>query len=365
MAGKYSVIFTQRIIKTLKQNSIFFCSLNKIQKNIKHGGIVMKKALLLSLIISSFLIFFCCTNNPVSPSEKEWEWELLDSNSQYVVIEEIPAIFYGGEKNYRSSDGNTWEQTSLREIKIMAYSEKMLFVVGYVENLWMFASSKDNGQTWEEIKQKIDGYSLSPSCLCKNKHPLYYQYPLIGYFYFYQGIYRGVYGACYPTFKWKKLNIPSVEGTKKIISRKEGIYSMSFDSLVVYSWDEYWKEWEIIYADEGYFTGIGEDTVNNQIWVEKAYYQLMKTSNGKTWDKIEVDENAKKAMSGSAYFAFYKNHIFVGHSGLLIEHGLIFSQDGGKTWKKDEIIPGGVNGIGIFRGYLYVSTKSGLFRKKL
>jgi len=328
----------------------------------------MKKIFFLSMVV--FFIGMC--ENPISPSsEPEKDWEVLDSSSQeyLTVVPEISTIFYSGEKNFRSFDGEIWEQwTGFGTANIVEYSERVLYSVFYTKDKDMiFALSKDEGNNWEEIKQVEDNYYLLPApfCLCKNKYD-FCSYPLIGYFHFYRNYLSGVYGTSYPNFYWKKTGIRTVKDPNKILSRKEGIYSISYDSLAVFSWDNYWKKWQTVYMKPGRFLSLAEDTVNNQVWTEEEHFNtLMRTSDGETWENVSLDPDLEKECSGKAYFAFYKNYIFMGHSGHLISNGLIFSKDKGKTWVKDEVIPSGVNGVEIFRGYLYVATISGLFRKKL
>jgi len=337
----------------------------------------MKSLFVFFLVIA---LFVAC--DLISPPEDqgEGEWELIDSAKQnYVFVsQEVPAIFYGGDgnKNYRSFDGETWEPFSTGfgvSSKVIAYSERVLYAICYTDSLYFgkcntFALSKDNGQTWEKIDYTVGSYHNlpAPRCLCKNKHPGYGGYPLIGYFYFsaYSPTFNAVYGTAYPHFRWEKTGLPTTTECKGMLARKEGIYSISSDSLVFYSWDSYWEKWDK-YGEEGSFSGLAEDTVNNEVWVEESNSEvIMKTSNGKTWDRVETDE-VRNVIGGEACFAFYKDIIFVGHRGRTENNCLIFSKDNGKTWKKDGSLYGSIKGMGIFCDYLYVATDIGLFRKKL
>jgi len=107
----------------------------------------------------------------------------------------------------------------------------------------------------------------------------------------------GVYGTSYPRLEWERYDLPTVSKCDEMVLWENQMYSISYDSLVVFSWDDYWKKWKILYAEEGTFNGLAEDTIYNQVWAERGFpYYLQKTSDGKNWEKIEIDENVKASM---------------------------------------------------------------------
>ncbi len=308
----------------------------------------MKKAFIL-LVLG---IFFNC-ESPVKPGEEVWE--LIDSDfCKYVfVVEETNTIFYGGnERNFRSSDGETWQACSVGcGADMLCFGGDGIILAVLYENCDYYSSadyfvrSKNNGLTWEPIV----GQGIPKSITVNDYLQTGWSFAFLGSFGL--KIYQG-----YPSgLSW----VNSWVSGKRVISKPEEIYVISYTDLVVLSWDYVYQKWDTMYVMGGVNpSGIAKDP-SGQVWVEVGY-SLMHTLNGVEWETLTIDDAARNAMIGNALFAFYEDMIFVGHSG-----GLILSEDKGNTWKKDEEIPGGIGGIEIFQDYVYVASQEGLFRKKL